>query len=286
MTLQKPNKGAVLITGASTGIGLACALHLDALGHRVFAGVRKQADADDLDARGSGRLSPLILDVTDAAQIKAAFEVIARELDGAPLAGLVNNAGIGLGGPLEFLPLEDLRWQLEVNLIGQVAVTQAAIPLLRRGAGRIVNIGSIGGKIASPLMAPYCASKFALEAVTDVMRYELAPWGIFACVVEPGQIITPIWGKATADLEAVQERYTPEARAMYAEAIAGMARKIKTGASKGVPAERVAEAVAHALNAKSPKTRYLVGPDARGGAFMRWLLPDALFDRFLKKVSA
>src|SRR3990172_8450526 len=183
----------VVITGASTGIGEACALRLDKLGWRVFARVRKEADAERLKNEGSERLTPAFIDVTDEGSIMKAEETVRAVVGEAGLAGLGDNAGVGIHGPLEFLPIEDLRRQLEVNTIGQIAVTQAFLPLIRKGRGRIVNIGSIGGKMATPFLGPYAASKFAMEALTDSLRQELRPWDIHVAIVEPGSIATPIW---------------------------------------------------------------------------------------------
>ena len=166
--------GAVVITGASTGIGRATALHLDRLGYRVFAGVRQEADAESIRQRSSARLSPVFLDVTAAASIQAAATLVAAEVGETGLAGVVNNAGIGLGGPLEFFPIDELRRQFEINIVGPLAVTQAFLPLIRRGRGRIVLVGSISSRRASPIAGPYNASKFALEALADALRLELS----------------------------------------------------------------------------------------------------------------
>ena len=186
---------SVVITGASTGIGEACALHLDQLGWRVFAGVRKDSDGEALQRKASPRLMPVRIDVTDAASIAGAREIVARELGDRGLDGLVNNAGVVVAGPLEFVPMDDLRRQLEINVIGQIAVTQAFLSFVRTARGRIVNIGSVSGKMATPFVGPYAASKFAMEALTDALRCELRPWGIQVSIVEPGSIATPIWEK-------------------------------------------------------------------------------------------
>ncbi|MEK7693262.1 MAG: SDR family oxidoreductase, partial [Chloroflexota bacterium] len=184
---------SVVITGASTGIGEACALHLDALGWRVFAGVRKGADGEALQRKASARLIPVRIDVTDQASIASACDAVAQELGARGLDGLVNNAGIAVAAPLEFVPIDDLRRQLEINVIGQIAVTQAFLALIRTARGRIVNIGSVSGKLATPFTGPYSASKFAMEALTDALRIELRPWKIEVSIVEPGSIATPIW---------------------------------------------------------------------------------------------
>src|SRR5712691_5002789 len=187
-TNRQSNPGAVVITGAASGIGEACALHLDKLGFCVFAGVRREVDGAALQGKASERLTPLLLDVTDAASIRFAVEIVATGVVETGLAGLVNNAGITVAGPLEFLPVSELRRQLEVNVIGQVAVTQAFLPLLRRGQGRIVNMGSLAGRIATPFIGPYHASKFAMEALTDSLRMELRRWGMHVSLIEPGFI--------------------------------------------------------------------------------------------------
>ncbi len=184
MTADRP-RGAVLITGASTGIGAACALHLDRLGFRVWAGVRRPSDGEALVGQASRQLTPIILDVTDSNSIAAALAGVGAGAGGDSLAGLVNNAGIVVAAPVEILPIAELRTQLEVNVIGLVAVTQAALPLLRLGRGRVVNIGSISGRMATPVIGAYAASKFAVEALTDALRVEVQPWGIDVALIEP-----------------------------------------------------------------------------------------------------
>jgi NAD(P)-dependent dehydrogenase (short-subunit alcohol dehydrogenase family) len=183
------SKGNILVTGASTGIGRACALRFAELGYRIFAGVRKLADGEALRANSSGNIEPVLLDVTQTESIVGALAVA----DDQPLAGLVNNAGIALVGPLELLPIDAWRKQFEVNVIGLVAVTQAFLPLLRRGRGRIVNIGSIAGRSALPGSGAYDSTKFAVEAITDVLRMELHAFGISVSVIEAGAVATPIW---------------------------------------------------------------------------------------------
>jgi len=272
---------AVVITGASTGIGEACALRLDRHGWRVFAGVRKDEDGERLRERSSERLAPVLIDVTDAESISSAADTVGATLGEAGLAGLVNNAGIGVGGPLEFLPLDDLRRQLEVNVIGQIAVTQAFLPLIRRGTGRIVNIGSIGGRMATPFTGPYCASKFAMEALTDSLRQELRPWNIPVAIVEPGSIATPIWDKARATANEVLEKFPPEAIELYTEATEAIRGAIDEQEKAGIPADDVAKAVEHALTAGKPRTRYVVGRDALIQGVLAKVAPDRLRDRLV-----
>lgn len=275
------DKKAVLITGASTGIGAACALHLDQLGFWVVAGVRKELDAASLKARSSGRLLPVLLDVTDDTSIKNAQVIVSEQVRSHGLYGLVNNAGIAVAGPLEAVPIPDLRRQLEVNVIGQVAVIQTFLPLIRRAKGRIINMGSIAGRGAMPLMGPYAASKFALEAITDALRLEVQQWGIQVSIIEPGAIATPIWeksGKWAAELEA---NTTPELRELYREVVTGVRTVVERAAERAIPAEIVARVVEKALTAARPKTRYLVGTDAKLRALMVKLLPDRLSDKVL-----
>ena len=272
-----------MITGASTGIGAACALHLDRLGWRVFAGVRRQADADTLKAQSSPRLTPISLDVTDTVSISTAASAVAGAVGQAGLAGLVNNAGIVVPGPIEFLPLTDLRRQLEINVVGQVAVTQAFLPLIRAGRGRIVNMGSISGRMATPFTGAYAASKFALEALTDALRLELAPWGISVSIVEPGAVATPIWEKSARTAEAMLGSVQPEALVLYAEAIEAVKRTAANAAKRAVDPVDVARIVEHALTAARPKTRYVVGREAKFRAAMALLVPDRVRDNLVAK---
>jgi NAD(P)-dependent dehydrogenase (short-subunit alcohol dehydrogenase family) len=272
-------RGGVVVTGASTGIGEATARHLRSLGFDVFAGVRKDVDADR--AREAG-LHPLVLDVTDAASISRAREEVEGALDGNALAGLVNNAGIAVSGPLEFLPVDELRRQLDVNVVGQVAVTQAFLPLLRRSGGRVVNISSIGGRVALPLLGPYAASKFALEAVSDSLRRELRPFGIEVVVIEPGGIKTPIWDKGNQSANTLADAMPPQADELYGglvEAIRSESRKIAE--ERGLPPQAVAEVVEKALTARRPRTRYLVGRDAKLRAAVAKRLPDRTMDAMI-----
>ncbi len=212
-------RGGIVITGASTGIGRECALYFDRLGYRVFAGVRKASDGEALAKAASPRLTPVIIDVTDARTITEAAAQVEQALGDVPLVGLVNNAGIGIGGPVEFLQASELRRQMEVNLIGPVAVTQAFMPMLRRSRGRIVVISSIGGKVATPLLGPYCASKFALEGLCDSMRAELKPFGISVSIVEPGGVKTAMVDKARSAADDALRSLPPEGVRYYGSQI-------------------------------------------------------------------
>jgi NAD(P)-dependent dehydrogenase (short-subunit alcohol dehydrogenase family) len=274
---------SVLVTGASTGIGRATVERLDAAGWKVFAGVRRQEDAASLSQAGSERVVPLILDVTDAEQIATAAKRIEAEA-GGELEGLVNNAGIAVPGPLETLPLEDFRRQVEVNLTAQVAVTQAMLPLIRRAPGRIVFIASIGGRIAFPLNGAYHAAKFGVEAVGDVFRQELRPWKIGVSIVEPGSIDTPIWERGSANADEIEARAHPEQDALYGKAIASFRKVVQDLADRGIPPQKVAEEIAHALEAERPRTRYLVGLDAKLQARLKVVIPDRVWDRIVARM--
>jgi len=272
---------SVLVTGASTGIGRATALRLDAAGWRVFAGVRKQDDAESLREAGSERLVPLLLDITDSAQIAAAVEQVDAVAEGG-LDGLVNNAGVAIPSPLETIPIDDFRRQVEVNLTGHVAVTQAMLPALRRTQGRVVFISSIGGRIAFPLTGAYHAAKFGIEAVGDVFRQELRPWGIAVSIVEPGSIDTPIWERGERTADEIGER-SPQREALYGKAIESYRKVVKQLAERGIPPEKVAAVVEHALGARRPRTRYLVGLDAKLQGRLKPFVPTPIFDRVIAR---
>ncbi len=245
MKEKYPTK-TVVITGASTGIGRACALHLDEKGVRVFAGVRKESDGTSLRQRASDRLSSVLIDVTDPGAIASARAEIEEAVGPKGLDGLVNNAGIFFGGPLEFSSLDGIRQEFEVNVFGAIAMTQALLPMLRTGGGRIVNMSSGSGVIALPFLGPYAASKHALEAISDSWRVELWPWGIWVAVVEPGVVDTPIREKTIATLRKAREGFPPEAHELYGQ-IFGTAERQQ---ERGIPPKRVAEAVStHCLPA-------------------------------------
>lgn len=276
---------SALITGASTGIGRATALHLDAAGWRVFGGVRRDEDAVSLREAGSDRLEPLMLDVTDAGQIGAVAERIGEVVGDRGLDGLVNNAGIAVPGPLETLPIGDFERQIDVNLSAQVAVTQAMLPAIRLARGRIVFITSIGGLMAFPMFGAYHAAKFGLEAVGDVFRQELRPWGISVSVVEPGSIATPIWDRGEAEVDAIAARAGDGHAQLYGEAIDAYRDIARKTGERGIPPEKVAVKIEHALSARRPRVRYLVGADARGQAFASRVLPDRLVDWIVARVT-
>ena len=264
------------MTGASTGIGEAAALHLKGLGFDVVGAVRRDEDAARL--RESG-LRSVLLEVTDADSIAAAR----ADLGDRPLAGLVNNAGIAVAAPLEFLPIDQLRRQLEVNVIGQVAVTQAFLPALRAARGRIVNVSSIGGRVALPLVGAYNMSKFALEAFSDSLRRELLSQGVDVIAVEPGGVRTPIWRKGGELADELVGGMPPDVERLYGRLIEGVRKQTARIAQNGIPASAVAEVIGTAMTAKRPRTRYLVGRDAKVRARVSAVLPDRLMDRAIAR---
>jgi NAD(P)-dependent dehydrogenase (short-subunit alcohol dehydrogenase family) len=287
---------AALITGASTGIGRATALRLARGGWTVLAGVRDPAAGERLQQElsdGSGglagdrRLMPLTLDVTDAEQISAAARRVEERAAGGSrpaqggLDALVNNAGIVVGGPLELVPLPELRRQLEVNVVGQVAVMQALLPALRRSHGRIVLVSSVGGRLATPFLAPYQASKHAIEAIGDALRLELRSSHVPVALVEPGSVATPMWDKGRAEADRLS--IPPELRGPYGHVPAAMGKVLEDTAGRGVPPEQVAQTIEHALTARRMKARYVVGRDARAMLLLHGLLPDLLFDRVVRR---
>jgi NAD(P)-dependent dehydrogenase (short-subunit alcohol dehydrogenase family) len=280
---------SVVITGASTGIGEACALSLDRLGWRVFAAVRREEDGRRLQARASERLRPVLLDVTDGPGIAAAVQEVASAVGPGGVQGLVNNAGIAVGGPLEFISLEQFRWQFEVNVFGLLQVTQLFLPLIRTGHGRIVNIGSIAGRVASPMVGPYCASKHAVEGLTDALRLELAPWELHVSVVEPGVVATPIWDKGVREMDAELARMPAQGLERYDLLIRAFRRLLAGASQRGVTPEAVVRRVEHALTSRRPRHRYLVGTDARLRLMAQTILPrrwvDALIQRVLRRAA-
>jgi NAD(P)-dependent dehydrogenase (short-subunit alcohol dehydrogenase family) len=265
-----------LITGTSTGIGEACVALLAAKGWTVYAGVRREPDGERLAAKYAGDVRPVILDVTNDAHLARAVDELTSAVGDAGLQGLVNNAGVGVGGPAEYLEVEAWRTVFEANFFGVVALTRTAMPLLRRGRGRVVHIGSIGGRVATPGLAPYAASKHALEALAEASRLELSLAGspVRVSLVEPGAVATAIWDKGDASVDELEARFErgegPEYEWLLDEARGFVAEGRRTG----IPASRVAEAVEHALTAPRPKARYLVGVDAKIGGHVIARLPD------------
>jgi NAD(P)-dependent dehydrogenase (short-subunit alcohol dehydrogenase family) len=277
----------VVITGASSGIGAAAALALDGQGARVFAGVEHDSDGAAALSAASPRLRRVTLDVESDASIADAFAAIERELDGAGLDGVVNNAGVGFPGPLEALPRDDLRRLLEVNVIGQVAVTQAALPLLRRGGerpGRVVFVGSIGGILASQFAGAYHASKFALEAIADVWRQELDPEDLPVILIEPTTISTPIWDKAIDYLDALNASGSPRLEP-YRVRLRAFRETLRSADEHGKSPDLVAGTIVEALTTSSPDTRYVVGAGGKLATALRPLIPDRLADKLAERAT-
>lgn len=272
----------VVITGASTGIGRAAAEHLAAQGWKVFAGVRKQEDADALK-KADARIEPLMLDVTKREDVDAAVETVSKALNGAKLAGLVNNAGIASMGPLALQPADEFQSHFEVNVFGTLNATQAFLPLLgmdqnRTGdPGRIVNITSLGGRIAAPFLGAYTATKHAVESMTDSFRRELIIYGIDAIAIGPGSVKTPIWDKAEDKNEN-----QPYANSAWAKPIEKFAETMMKGGREGLPPEKIAEVIETALSDSSPKARYAPVPNK----FTNWTIPTHIPKRWLDSIFA
>jgi hypothetical protein len=272
---------SVVVTGASTGIGWGCAKVLTGKGFHVFGSVRKEADGERLKAEFGDRFTPLLFDVTDAPAVNRGAEETAKALGNATLAGLVNNAGIAVAGPLLYLDIDELRHQLEVNVTGQMIVTQAFAPLLMAKQsvpgeaaakpGRVVMITSIGGRNANPFVGPYSASKFALEGLSESLRRELMIFGIDVIVVAPGAVATPIWDKAE---QVDTSRY---ANTVYAASLDKIKEYMLALGRKGFPPEKIGEAVYRALTTRKPKVRYTVTPDPLQNV-MATTLPKRLVD--------
>jgi NAD(P)-dependent dehydrogenase (short-subunit alcohol dehydrogenase family) len=273
-----------LVTGASSGIGRATVRRLDAAGWKVFAGVRKEEDAATLRTEGSERLEPLMLDVLDPGAIAAAAERVGAGAGG--LDALVDNAGAAVAGPLEALPIEDFRRQVELNLTAQLAVTQAMLPAIRIARGRIVLISSLGGRVGLPMTGAYHAAKFGLEGLGESLRQELAPWGIKVVLVEPGSIDTPIWSRGEEDAERILSQTPPRLRELYGGAVERYRQVVRDTAERGIAPEKVAARIERALEARRPRARYLVGLDAQVMGRLGPLLPTPVFDRLIARAMA
>lgn len=268
----------IVLTGCSTGIGRTCALTLARAGYRVFAGVRRTQDGESLQAEaGSAALTPLMLDVTDEEAAARAAEIVREELgDAGELAGLVNNAGIAVYGPLELLPIEVLRRQFEVNVIGHVTVTQAFLPMLRRDRGRVIMIGSSSSFLTPPFLGPYASSKCALASLTDAFRRELAPWGIQVILMQPGAVITPLWDKSIDHGDRWFDALPDSARRLYARGYGAMRRLFLDKSGRGISAEKLALRVLQVLSAKRPRTHHPMGLDTFGYRMLDRLPPRAV----------
>jgi NAD(P)-dependent dehydrogenase (short-subunit alcohol dehydrogenase family) len=266
-------RGAIFVTGASTGIGRATAERLARAGYDVIPGLRRP------DALPDPVKEPVTIDLADSASIGPATQQVLDRAEGN-LVGLVNNAGYTVSGPCEALDADDWRAQFEVNLFGHIAVTQALLPALLASKGRVVNVGSIGGRMSSPFIAPYNSSKFAVRAWTDAMRMELAPHGVHVALIEPGSIDTPLWQKGNELADEQLEKLTDEQKTRYAQQIAGARKAADFAASHGIPPDHCAKVIEHALTSRRPKGRYLVGNDARLQAGLS-MLPVSVSDRIM-----
>ncbi len=272
-----------VITGASTGIGRGAMEDLVARGHRVIGTVRKEADAQRLRALGP-QAHAVVAELTRAEDVARLAQEVRAIVGDQGLAGLVNNAGIAVGGPLEYVPVARLREQLEVNVVAPIAVTQALLPLLRRSPrSRVVFVGSVGGIVASPGLGPYAASKHAIEAIADTFRIELRPFGIEVSLLEPGPVDTAIWDKADVDLGQAERDFPPETLRDYQPLFAFVKAQVRSSRRQAVPVSATNDAIRHALTSSRPRTRYLVGSMAKVGARVRRWLPDRAFDRLLAR---
>ena len=278
MAMQKSVSGAVLVTGASSGIGKACAFHLHELGFKVFAGVQTESERDKIMAKASPMFTPVLMDVTDLQSISSAFDIISNLAGESGLVGLVNNVEAGCAVPLELIPIPDLRLQLEVNIIGPIAVTQKFLPLLQPGRGRIVNIGSVSGVFAEPLLGLYSASKYAIEAFSDSIRLELRPKNIFVSLIEPGTVSALIWERTHAKTREFMENLSPAEHHLYGDRFKDFFETMEKASNVGLSTEIVANAAAHALISKHPKTRYALGPDPKLMAKLIKFLPAGIRD--------
>jgi NAD(P)-dependent dehydrogenase (short-subunit alcohol dehydrogenase family) len=277
-TADPPATELVVVTGASSGIGRAAAEHLAGVGFHVLAGVRNDRDAM---AVSSDRVEAVQLDITDEEHVAALARRVQSDPRARPLRAVVSNAGIAVAAPVEVIPLADWRRQFEVNFFGQVAVIQALLPALLSSRGRVINISSIGGRVAGPTFGAYSAAKFALEAMSDALRREVRHLGVDVVVVQPGAIATPIWDKGIAAATALDSAMTEEQRRRYSTINARALQRARNASVNGVPPERVAEVITRAVTVSRPRTRYLVGRDATITARLAAVLPDRVLDRMI-----
>jgi len=283
MTMSIGSRSAselVVITGASTGIGAATTRELAARGFHVIAGVRRQGDADALRAE---HIEPLILDITVGEHLAELAQRITDDPAGLPLRALVNNAGIAVNAPVESLPLDEWRRQFEVNLFGHIAVTQALLPALLMSGGTVVNVSSVGGRVAMATYGAYAGSKFALEAVSDALRREVGPFGVKVVVIEPGAVVTQMAGRGVVTAGRLADRMTPPQHERYDRLIEAITTQAQTFTRAGVPATRAAEVIADAIVTEHPRTRYTVGRDAAVIVKLARLVPDRVLDRILTR---
>ena len=270
-----------VVTGASSGIGLATARELARRGFHVLAGVRKQRDADRL---ASENIEPALIDITDEAQIAALADRIAHDPQRRTLGALVNNAGVALNAPVEAIQLAEWRHHFDVNFFGHVALTQALLPaLIAGGDGRLVNISSVGGRVALPTYGAYAAAKFALEGFSDALRREVGRFGVKVIVIEPGNVTTPIWGKTTATIDKLTADMTTDQHARYDDLVSAIHKQAQERQGDGIQPGQAAKVIANAVQARKPRTRYLVGGDAKLVMRLTSLLSDRALDRLVAR---
>jgi NAD(P)-dependent dehydrogenase (short-subunit alcohol dehydrogenase family) len=269
----------VVVTGASSGIGRAAVEHLAGAGFHVLAGIRSDHDAA---AVSSDAIEAVYLDITDEEQVTNLVRRLDSDQQGRPLRALVNNAGIAVAAPVETIPLADWRRQFEANFFGHVGVIQALLPALLSSRGRVINISSIGGRVAGPTFGAYSASKFAIEAMSDALRREIGHLGVEVVLVQPGAIATPIWQKGVAGGESLESAMTDAQRERYGKLIAAARQRGRDAAVNGIAAEEVAKVITRAITAPRPRTRYLVGRDAKITARLAAVLPDRVLDRMIR----
>jgi NAD(P)-dependent dehydrogenase (short-subunit alcohol dehydrogenase family) len=271
----------IVVTGASTGMGAATARELARRGFHVLAGVRRDVDADAL--RGDG-IEPHILDITVESDVAAIAERVANDPQGLPLRALINNAGVAINAPVEALPVAEWRRQFEVNLFGHVAMIQALMPSLLRSSGTVVNISSIGGKVALPTYPAYAGSKFALEALSDSLRREVSGLGVKVVVIEPGAVKTAMAERGVATADRLKDGMTADQRERYGELVDAMSNLARSFDKDGVSAEHAAKVIAKAATVSRPRTRYTVGRDAAVLARLSRVVSDRVLDRVVRLV--
>lgn len=269
----------VVVTGTSSGIGKATAEQLAAEGFHVLAGVRRQEDADNIKQKN---IEPVILDITAIDTLRALAERVEQDPLGRPLRAVVNNAGIAVNAPLEMVPLDELRRQIEVSVIGQVAVIQALTPALLKSGGRVVNIGSVGGKISMPGFGIYSAAKYAMEAINDSLRREMSSFGLKVIMITPGGVSTSLSEKGVTTADRLSKLMTPDQHRRHDRLFDAVKAQAESWATSGIPPKRVAEVVSRAIHANNPRTRYTAGRDSALLTRLVRILPDKLLDRMLR----
>jgi len=272
---------SVVVTGVSTGIGWGVTKILVERGFRVFGSLRKEEDALRLYHEFGAAFSPLLFDVCDESSVQIAAAQVRKQLNGETLFGLVNNAGIAIPAPLMHMPINEFRKQLEVNVTGQLIVTQAFLPLLgadpamQGSPGRIINISSSSGKNGSPFLGAYSASKFALEGLSESLRRELMLYGIDVIIIGPGPVVTPIWDKAD-QLDLTPYQYTD-----FYQAAKGFQQYAVKSGKTGYPVEKVGKVVLNALTTPNPRVRYALVPGNPIILFLEDLLPKRTLDKII-----